>query len=719
MRAGERKHLIFSIFLALLIAAATYFGLFYTVDSFFTDSIYNNHLGTNSDIVIIGVDEETLNAYGDFTVWGREKTAETINFLTSGTVSATDIATGNAATATDITTGNTVSATDITTGNTASATDIATGNAATDTDTAVAAVSSTAPAIIGVDFLIIDERGTVDAPTPSDEMLISASLNHPNVVYASNLVYRGTLVESSDHQIYYDTQNIDMIEQPFERLRTETRNGYSNMLAADDGRVRYADYKKEFEGDTHYSFAYEIYRAYCETRAANSTTTAVGVTSATANNTTTASDNAFAASPLYIPRTNTAGQFQFFYSGKVGEFSHVSMVDVLDGKVPKEAFKDKIVLIGAYAPGFQDAYPVAVDRGNPMHGVEIHANIIQSLMDEKTATEASHVLIAIITFIILAGFLIAGRRMKLAPALITSVIVAIAWTLVGVLLAGGDFGSVDNAALAGGDFSSASTSESVKGGITIPVFYLILGLILSDAYFIINKYILEKVRRKRTLSVFKQYVAPQVVDELAKNGDFELKLGGEKRDIAVMFVDIRGFTPLSEGLEPEKVVEILNEYLAHTTQCIFNHGGTLDKFVGDATMAVFNAPFDQEDYIFEAVATAWDIASGAEKLGEQIEKEHGKRINFGVGVNCGPAVVGNIGCNFRMDYTAIGDTVNTAARLEANAKGGQVLISEKVFKALEGRISAESIGAIPLKGKSEKLEVYEVTSIYTKPTQEA
>lgn len=134
--------------------------------------------------------------------------------------------------------------------------------------------------------MIIDERGTVNAPAPSDEMLISASSNHPNVVFASNLVYRGILVESSDHQIYYDTQNIDMIEQPFERLRTKTRNGYSNMLAADDGRVRYADYKKEFEGDTHYSFAYEIYRAYCETRAANNKTTAVGVTSATANSTT-------------------------------------------------------------------------------------------------------------------------------------------------------------------------------------------------------------------------------------------------------------------------------------------------------------------------------------------------------------------------------------------------------------------------------------------------
>ena len=213
------------------------------------------------------------------------------------------------------------------------------------------------------------------------------------------------------------------------------------------------------------------------------------------------------------------------------------------------------------------------------------------------------------------------------------------------------------------------------------------------------------------LSTFKQYMAPQVVDKLTKGNDFEIKLGGEKRDVAVMFVDIRGFTPMSENLQPEQVVQILNEYLTLTTESIFKHNGMLDKFIGDATMAVFNAPFDLEDYLYEAVATAWDIKSGSDELGKKLMEQFGRTVSFGIGVNCGDAVVGNIGCEFRMDYTAIGDTVNTAARLESRAKPGQILISEALYKALEDRIEAEEVGEMELKGKSNKIMVYSVTSI--------
>lgn len=185
-------------------------------------------------------------------------------------------------------------------------------------------------------------------------------------------------------------------------------------------------------------------------------------------------------------------------------------------------------------------------------------------------------------------------------------------------------------------------------------------------------------------------------------------LGGENRHIAVLFVDIRGFTPMSESLQPEQVVEILNEYLTLTTTSIFKNGGTLDKFIGDATMAVFNAPFDLDDYIYRAVCTALDIAAGSDELEKKLMQRFGKSVSFGIGVNCGPAVVGNIGCDFRMDYTAIGDTVNTAARLESNAKRGQILISSEVYEAVKDRIEATRIGVIPLKGKKDGALVYEV-----------
>ncbi len=248
-------------------------------------------------------------------------------------------------------------------------------------------------------------------------------------------------------------------------------------------------------------------------------------------------------------------------------------------------------------------------------------------------------------------------------------------------------------------------------GWIVPTIFLPVCLIVIYLVQMVRRYLAEIMRRRRVINVFKQYVAPQVVDKISKDRDFELVIGGENRHIAVLFVDIRGFTTMSESLKPEEVVEILNEYLGLTTQAIFDNGGTLDKFVGDATMAVFNAPFDLDDYIFRAVATAWDMQAGAEAIVEKFRQRYGKSVSFGIGINCGNAVVGNIGCDFRMDYTAIGDTVNTAARLESNARPGQILISSEVYEAVKDRVTVTPIGEIPLKGKSKGVFVYQVDEV--------
>ena len=213
------------------------------------------------------------------------------------------------------------------------------------------------------------------------------------------------------------------------------------------------------------------------------------------------------------------------------------------------------------------------------------------------------------------------------------------------------------------------------------------------------------------IAAFKKYIAPEVVDEITKKGDFKIQLGGENRDVAVLFVDIRGFTTMSEVLSPEEVVAILNRYLNLTTNAIFKNKGTLDKFVGDATMAVFNAPFDLDDYVFKAVCAAMDIVEGGATLEKELLEKFGRTVGFGVGVNCGEAVVGNVGCEFRMDYTAIGDTVNTAARLESNAKKGQILISASVYERVKDRVEVEPVGEIPLKGKSKGVYVYALTAV--------
>ena len=179
----------------------------------------------------------------------------------------------------------------------------------------------------------------------------------------------------------------------------------------------------------------------------------------------------------------------------------------------------------------------------------------------------------------------------------------------------------------------------------------------------------------------------------------------------MLFVDIRGFTTMSESLEPEQVVDILNEYLELTSRSIFNNQGTLDKFIGDATMAVFNAPVDLDDYVFKAVCAAYDMRKGAEVLEKKLTEQFGNSVQFGIGVNCGPAIVGNIGSVKRMDYTAIGDTVNTAARLESNAKRGEILISEAVYERIKDRIEAEPVGELSLKGKATKILTYRLVDI--------
>ena len=183
------------------------------------------------------------------------------------------------------------------------------------------------------------------------------------------------------------------------------------------------------------------------------------------------------------------------------------------------------------------------------------------------------------------------------------------------------------------------------------------------------------------------------------------------RDVAVLFVDIRGFTPLSEGLLPEQVVSILNEYLKLTTTSILQNNGMLDKFIGDAAMAVFNAPLDLEDYVFCAVKAAIDMRKGADELAKDLQEKYGKTVSFGIGIHCGPAVIGNIGCSFRMDYTAIGDTVNTASRLESRAKPKEILVSEAVYEQVQDCVIAEQVGEMELKGKSNKVMTYRIIDI--------
>jgi adenylate cyclase len=243
------------------------------------------------------------------------------------------------------------------------------------------------------------------------------------------------------------------------------------------------------------------------------------------------------------------------------------------------------------------------------------------------------------------------------------------------------------------------------------LFYPAAALILTYLVMLAYRYLEEQFERRRITGIFGRYVAPQVVDQILKEGEEGLKLGGTRKEISVLFVDIRGFTPLSEKVEPEEVVGILNSYLNLTAKSIFDNEGTLDKFIGDATMAIFNAPLDLADHEFKAVKAAWAMKQGAAALQKELEEKYGKGVSFGIGVNTGYAVVGNIGATFRMDFTAIGDTVNTAARLESNAKPDQILLSSSIYEKVKDRVEATYLGEIKVKGKEQGVPVYQLDAI--------
>jgi len=512
--------------------------------------------------------------------------------------------------------------------------------------------ASCAPALVGFDIMYIGE-----VEPASDGRFAQACKASGNVITTVNAVIKDKVTLQESGKLSVDEMHVEMVEYPYEALREVTSYGFANTTQDRDGYIRYALWEVQDGENAVPSFARCIAQTYAGMN----------------------------GTEISMPKLINGNVFGLTFSGKSGGYEVLSLCDVLNGKIDPQAFRDAIVLVGAYAPGMQDSYNVAVQKGSQMYGVEIQANIVEALLEGKTYVPMPLMLYSILAAVTAVLFyLVAGKKKMKLTTIVLFLTIAVNLIL-GKLL--------------------------YTKGIMMPVLDIPVILLVCYGYYLIQGYLLEKLRRRKVLNVFKKYVAPQIVEEIAKKGDFQVALGGSNRHIAVLFVDIRGFTPMSESLQPEQVVEILNEYLSLTTAAIFKNGGTLDKFIGDATMAVFNAPFDLDDYIYRAVCTALDIAAGSEALEKNLMERFGKSVSFGIGVNCGPAVVGNIGCDFRMDYTAIGDTVNTAARLESNAKRGQILISADVYEAVKERIHADEVGVIPLKGKKDGALVYEVHSL--------
>lgn len=505
-----------------------------------------------------------------------------------------------------------------------------------------------APAVIGIDVLYVGES----ADPLADAALAEAAEMGGNVVTAGAAEFGSSLVET-DGGFYMDERAVLAWDAPFDALRSAADCGHINAMADEDGVIRHALlYVDTPQGERVRSFARAIYERW----AAQSGT-----------------------EPTAPPET-TDGFFYLPYTAAPGGYSDgVSFLDLLDGAVDPSYFAGKIVLIGPYAAGLLDEYRTAMDHAAPMYGVEIQANQIDAyragFLPREVREDAQ--LAALFCFSLLAALWLRERR--LSQTLLAWAAVSLGWL---GLCAG-----------------------AYRAGLVLHVLYIPLAAAALTAASVAANYLRAQREKKRVTDTFGRYVDPAVLRQLLTQGGAAEDLGGRVYDIAVLFVDIRGFTTMSEALPPAVVVEILNRYLTLTTECVMRWHGTLDKFVGDCTMAFWNAPLPQEDAVYLACCAAMDMVDGSRALNEELERRYGRAVSFGVGVHVGPAVVGNIGAPRRMDYTAIGDTVNTAARLEANAPGGTVLISRAVADALGGRARTTSLGgSIRLKGKAEGFE---------------
>ncbi len=385
-------------------------------------------------------------------------------------------------------------------------------------------------------------------------------------------------------------------------------------------------------------------------------------------------------------------QFLINYYGPHGIFPIYSAVDVISGEVPEDALRDKLVFVGATEIGISDVKPTAFDPVLP--GVEIHATVAGNILDgrfliKNTLTRALDLALILILPMVLVWLLM--RVQKTFIAFVIFVAAVLFHTLVNYLF---------------------FTKLNLLLSFIYPGLSLALAYVLFEGY---RNIVVE--RRNRYLRMaFSTYVSPELVAGILQDPD-KLKLGGEKRSITVLFSDIRNFTYFSEKIPPEMLVTILNEYLNPMTQIVMKERGTLDKYIGDAIMAIFGAPLDVPDHPKRACQAALYMLEKLEKLNIEWSKKGWPHISIGIGINTGEAIVGNMGANVRFDYTAIGDTVNLASRLEGLNKiyGTEIILSKSTLDSIESAEPAflvRELDLVQVKGKEKPIPVFQLIDFY-------
>jgi adenylate cyclase len=379
------------------------------------------------------------------------------------------------------------------------------------------------------------------------------------------------------------------------------------------------------------------------------------------------------------------GRLLVRYRGRGGSFDTVSIADILDGRADPALLRGRVVLIGNTAQGIGDMRVTPYGRLFP--GVEVRANIIENLLTGDFLQRPEWMSLVDVAALVLIGLLLA-------------------WLLPRLGVSGGGILALGVAA----GYLALADYLFVTQGLWLNMVYpSLLAMLLFVSTALVFYFFAFSEKRYLKLA-FQHYVPPAVVDGLVTGAD-RLRLGGEKRDLTVLFSDIRGFTSMSEAMAPEDLVKLMNEYFTAMTDKVFEHRGSLDKYIGDAIMAVYGAPVAEPKHAALACRTALEMLAVLDGLKAGWQPRGLPAIDIGVGINTGPMIVGNMGSASRFNYTVVGDAVNLASRIESLNKtyGTNVLVSEYTYEAVKDEFRfAREIDSVRVRGRTQPVRLYEL-----------
>jgi adenylate cyclase len=382
-----------------------------------------------------------------------------------------------------------------------------------------------------------------------------------------------------------------------------------------------------------------------------------------------------------IPVDNTKS-IRINYAGPPGTYTTISYADIIQGTFDPELVKFKMVLVGMTATGEPDSYVTPISP-QKMYGVEIHANAMDTILNQFYLVEASKRMTLLTVFLMVGILGFALPFLNLRWGALLSILLFVGYAL--AVFFSFDYGHILN------------------------ILYPLLAVPIVYVTALICRITSVQAEKRETRNIFGKYVSPQVAREILNLADSDrLKLGGVNREVTVLFSDIRGFTAMSEKMSPETVVDTLNRYLGIIIDCILANGGMINKFAGDSIMAIWNAPEDQSEHCRLAVKAALEAQQEAAKLPVGADEP---KVQFGIGINTGPALAGSIGSEGRAEYTVIGDTVNLASRICSGTPGGQVWIGPQTYEQVKAAVETVELEPQSFKGKAERVKVYQVVKL--------